>query len=285
MNEAVDFHEESRGLHKLLDGKMEILQHLPTQFKQWTIADIVRHLHAWNLAALLTTRSAVDFETYFTRARPYIEQQNVRQFERGEFGGLYGAGLLEEWWLGAEQVTATFRSIDPRQRLSWGGPSMSARSCISARLMETWAHGQAIYDLLGIERQETDRIKSIAVLGMNTFGWSFSVKGIEPPAQRPSVRLTAPSGAEWAWINEHSEDAICGDAVAFCQVVTQTRNIADTSLIVVGSDAKRWMDIAQCFAGPPSYPPLPGTRRYKAAEDVFPVDAWPSGGFGTERGM
>ncbi|HWT62324.1 MAG TPA: hypothetical protein VN150_07030, partial [Ochrobactrum sp.] len=142
----------------------------------------------------------------------------------------------------------------------WGGPSMSARSCISARLMETWSHGQAIYDLLGIERRDTDRIKSIAVLGMNTFKWSFSVKMIEPPKERPSVQLTGPSGAEWSWINEHSEEAISGDAVAFCQVVTQTRNIADTSLLVVGSDAQRWMDSAQCFAGPPSYPPLRGTR-------------------------
>lgn len=264
MEEASDFFDESRALRKLLHGKMEILQHLPTQFKQWTIADIVRHLHAWNRAALLTIRSAADFETYFARARPYIEQLNVRRFERNEFGELHGDGLLEEWWLGVEQVAATFRSRDPRQRLSWGGPSMSARSCISARLMETWSHGQAIYDLLGVERQDTDRIKSIAILGMNTFQWSFSVKEIEPPAERPSVRLTAPSGAEWAWLNEHSEDMISGDAVAFCQVVTQTRNVADTSLLVVGSDANRWMDIAQCFAGPPSYPPPSGTR-FRAA--------------------
>jgi len=33
---------------------------------------------------------------------------------------------------------------------------MSACSCITARQMETWAHGQAIYDELGQTRQNTD---------------------------------------------------------------------------------------------------------------------------------
>jgi len=26
---------------------------------------------------------------------------------------------------------------------------------------------------------------------------------------------------------------------------------ADTGLVAVGADASRWLDIAQCFAGPP----------------------------------
>ena len=51
-----------------------------------------------------------------------------------------------------------------------------------------------------------------------------------------------------------------GRAVEFCQVVTQTRNVADTTLRVVGEPARRWMAIAQCFAGPPENPPAPGAR-------------------------
>jgi len=45
--------------------------------------------------------------------------------------------------------------------------------------------------------------------------------------------------------------------------VTQVRNIADTKLRVVGEVAKRWMSIAQCFAGGAETPPAPGTR-YRA---------------------
>ena len=42
--------------------------------------------------------------------------------------------------------------------------------------------------------------------------------------------------------------------------MTQTRNIADTKLKVTGPVATDWMSKAQCFAGPPNPPPLPGTR-------------------------
>jgi len=35
-------------------------------------------------------------------------------------------------------------------RVKWIGVDMSARSCLTARLMETWAHGQEIYDILGV---------------------------------------------------------------------------------------------------------------------------------------
>ena len=38
---------------------------------------------------------------------------------------------------------------------------MSARSSISARLMETWAHGQEVYDHLGVVRVDADRIKAL----------------------------------------------------------------------------------------------------------------------------
>ena len=71
--------------------------------------------------------------------------------------------------------------------------------------METWAHGQEVFDALGLDRAEADRIKNIVVLGMNTFGWTYAVRKLDIPATVPQVRLTAPSGAEWVW-NEHEPD-------------------------------------------------------------------------------
>ena len=62
------------------------------------------------------------------------------------------------------------------------------------------------------------------------------------------------------WGEGSDEERIEGAASEFCQVVTQTRNVADTRLRVVGATARRWMSIAQCFAGPPEQPPAPGTR-------------------------
>jgi uncharacterized protein (TIGR03084 family) len=125
--------------------------------------------------------------------------------------------------------------------------------------METWAHGQEVFDVLGIERVEQDRVKNIVILGVNTFGWAYQVNGKPVPEAMPRLELTAPSGALWEF-GEPGGNLIAGLAVEFAQVSAQTRNIADTSLKVVGPVAAEWMSIAQCFAGGRETPPAPGSR-------------------------
>ncbi|MCV7082463.1 maleylpyruvate isomerase N-terminal domain-containing protein, partial [Mycolicibacterium insubricum] len=41
-------------------------------------------------------------------------------------------------------------------------PSMSAASMATARLMETWAHGLDVADALGVQREATPRLRSVA---------------------------------------------------------------------------------------------------------------------------
>jgi uncharacterized protein (TIGR03084 family) len=137
---------------------------------------------------------------------------------------------------------------------------MSVRSCVSARQMETWSHSQALFDMLGVERVETDRLRNIAIMGVNTFAFCFANRKLAVPTHRPHVQLTAPSGVAWEWNASDTDDRISGSAVDFCRVVAQTRNIADTALQVSGVVAQQWMSFAQCFAGPPHDAPPPGTR-------------------------
>jgi len=75
------------------------------------------------------------------------------------------------------------------------------------------------------------------------------------------VRIIAPSGETWEWNDPSEEEYVKGDASEFCHVVTQGRNVADTSLEVVGEVANQWMAIAQCFAGGAVDPPAPGERK------------------------
>jgi uncharacterized protein (TIGR03084 family) len=98
------------------------------------------------------------------------------------------------------------------------------------------------------------------VLGVNTFGWTFVNRGLDVPTPVPHVRLTAPSGETWTWNDPSEVELVEGNATEFCQVVTQVRGIGDTKLNVLGDVATRWMSIAQCFAGLPEDPPVPGTR-------------------------
>jgi len=132
----------------------------------------------------------------------------------------------------------------------------------TARYMETWAHGQDVYDLMRAARKPTDRIKNIAAIGVKTFGWTFVNRGLEVPGDLPYVRLDAPSGAVWEYGEPSETSRIAGSALEFCHVVTQGRNIADTSLEVTGDVATKWMAIAQCFAGGAVDPPKPGARNW-----------------------
>jgi uncharacterized protein (TIGR03084 family) len=140
---------------------------------------------------------------------------------------------------------------------------MSARSSITARLMETWAHGQEVYDQLGSVRLNKDRIRNIVVLGVNTYAWTFSNRKQPVPEPMPYLVLTSPSGEIWTYGEDQADNRIEGAAEEFCQVVTQVRNVADTRLTVLGTNATAWMEQAQCFAGPPQPPPAPGTRRIR----------------------
>jgi uncharacterized protein (TIGR03084 family) len=180
--------------------------------------------------------------------------------DRAGLKGLRGRHLLDHWREFYPEMAGRFAVADPKQRAPWFGPDMSVLSSITARLMETWAHAQALYDLLGRERVDTDRIRNIAILGVNTFGWTFTNRALPVPSNRPYVRLTAPSGVIWERGEPDPLNMIEGSATEFCQVVAQTRNIADTKLRTIGETATRWMLLAQCFAGPAHDPPPPGTR-------------------------
>lgn len=261
MQQAHDFLAESEALHALIAPLTDAELAQATAFKGWTVNDVIGHLHVWNQAADLSLTDQTGFERFFAGIRQHVADGSLRQAETRWLDGLAGRALVEAWIEGCRTVAAHFAAADPSLRVKWAGPDMSARSSITARLMETWAHGQEIYDQLGVVRQNADRIRNIVILGVNTYGWTFRVRGQEPPEPMPCLDLEAPSGERWTFAEPSEDECIRGRAEEFCQVVTQVRNIADTSLTVTGPNATRWMSQAQCFAGPPEEPPAPGTRR------------------------
>jgi uncharacterized protein (TIGR03084 family) len=258
MQQAQDFRDESAALAALLAPLGEADFEQETLFKHWTINNILRHLHVWNIAAGKSLEGDEAFAGFMAQLMGNGSRLRFTEMEATYLDGLSGRALLEAWSEGFDDLAARFANTDPKSRLKWVGPDMSAISSITARLMETWAHAQAIYDVRCVERVDTDRIGNVVRLGVNTYGWTFKNRKEEPPGPMPRVRLTAPSAAIWEY--GEGEDLVEGSASEFCQVVTQCRNIADTSLAVHGPVATRWMAFAQCFAGPPQDPPPPGAR-------------------------
>ncbi len=231
---------------------------LPTPSPGWSVADQIGHLTFFDGAAALaiTDRAAfVDHRNELYAA--FSDPLAVDHHTLNDFRQLAPADQLAAWRTNRAALAAAARSLADGDRIEWYGPSMGAKSFVTARLMEVWAHGQDVVDALGVARPDTDRLVHISQLGVITRGWSYVVRGEQPPAAPVRVELEAPSGAVWAWGPEDATDTVAGPAGDFCRVVTQRRNVADTRLVVTGEFARDWMGKAQAFAGGPTSGPAP----------------------------
>ncbi len=228
----------------------------PTPAAGWSVRDQIGHLHYFDGTAYLSATEPAAFLAHREEVMADVGgfEESTLAFARS----VPADELLGAWRLGREALVGVLGAVDARARLEWYGPPMGAMSFATARLMETWAHGQDVVDAVGAPRPATGRLRHIADLGVRTRGFSYAVRGLDPPAAEVRVELEAPSGAEWAWGDPAAADRVAGPALDFCLVVTQRRHLADTALDVEGPAAQGWMAIAQAFAGGPGpgRPPL-----------------------------
>jgi uncharacterized protein (TIGR03084 family) len=249
--QAADLKEEGEELKRVLDDLGEADWSRITPFKNWTVNQVVQHLHGSDKMAVLALKDADGFAV--AKADPKVVGATMNPTEEGLV-------LLDTWWSYFSEMCELLGSSDPKRRVPWFGPDMGVMMFTTARQMESWSHGQDIFDMFGKPRINSNRLKNIAVIGVKTYGWTFANRKQDIPGPPPYVRLVSPEGDIWEFNDPSDENCVAGDAVEFCHVVTQGRNIADVNLDVVGEPATLWMDIAQCFAGPPEDPPAPGSR-------------------------
>jgi uncharacterized protein (TIGR03084 family) len=221
----------------------------------WTILDQVTHLAYFDDATRLSITDPARFQA--EAGQLTADGQDFPDRIAAQFHDTAPPEALA-WFAGSrDRLAATFREADPATRLPWYGPAMSPASSVTARLMETWAHGQDVLDTIGIARVPTDRLRHVADLGIRARRYSYAVNGLTVPADPIRVELAAPDGQSWTWGPAGARDRVAGDAVDFCLVVTQRRHRDDTRLDVRGPVAAQWIGIAQAFAGAagPGRPP------------------------------
>ncbi|MEP6561415.1 MAG: TIGR03084 family metal-binding protein [Nakamurella sp.] len=216
----------------------------------WTVAHQIAHLHWTDALTLLSCRNPAEFASARERllAASLTDRIDAAAAEGAQ---VPGSELLAQWRTGRAEVLMALGDVPPGTRLEWIGPPMGAGTMASARIMETWAHGQDIADALGVDRAPTDRIRHVADLGVRTRDHGFRVHGLAAPESEFRIELTAPSGAKWVWGPDDADQAVSGPAVDFALLVTQRRHPDDLALVAVGSAAAQWLTIAQAFAGAP----------------------------------
>ena len=245
-----DLAAESQSVDGLLAGLDPAGWDRPTPAAGWAIRDQASHLAYFDDTAVM---AATDPDRFRSEAAEVMASgTDFADVVAERLRAMPPADLLA-WVRSARAgLLAAFAGLDPRARMPWYGPDMSVASSATARLMETWAHGQDIADALGTAREPTGRLRHIAHLGVSTRGFAFALRRRAVPGTPVRVELAAPGGGTWAWGPDGADDRVTGPAVDFCLVVTQRRNLADTALTVTGPAAAEWIAIAQAFAGLPT---------------------------------
>jgi uncharacterized protein (TIGR03084 family) len=230
---------------------------VPTPAVGWAVRDQISHLWFFDDRAI---KAATDPEAFIADAKAILTATGDPSVEHGRT--VPPEQLLEDWREGRAKMIGVLRGLDPSARIVWYGPAMGARSFATARLMETWAHGQDVADAVGVHRLPTARLRHVAHIGVRARPFSYATRNAPVPEGELFVSLDPPGGGEpWTWGDGGAVDRVTGPALDFCLVVTQRRHPDDTALVAEGPLAQDWMRVAQAFAGPPGAGRQPGQFR------------------------
>lgn len=209
----------------------------PTPAVGWTIAHQIAHLAAAdeNVLTAILTPDAFDLAASDADA------------DAAEGAAQPRSHLLQRWRAGRAEVATALRGIPLDHAFPWYGSELTARLMVPLRLMETWAHGQDVFDALGVARPPTNRLRHVAALGVVGRELSFYAAQLPMPTEPFRVELTGPDDQTWTWGPDDARQRVRGSALDFCLRVTQRRSLAETGLTAVGTDAEKWLDIARVF--------------------------------------
>jgi uncharacterized protein (TIGR03084 family) len=256
-----DLREESAELDGLVAALPDAGWAAPTPAAGWTVAHQIAHL-AWTDES--AHRAIVDPEGFVAAAAVTLADGNAERFvdaAAADGARLAPPDILARWRAARDDLAGALAAGPAGTKIPWFGPPMSTPSLATARLMETWAHGEDVAAALGVTRAPTARLRHIAHLGTRTRRFSFLVRGLPAPDAEVRVELTAPGGGLWTFGPEDAPERVTGPAADFCLLVTRRRHRDDLAVTAEGPGAHRWLDIAQAFAGPPGGDPAPAAAR------------------------
>jgi uncharacterized protein (TIGR03084 family) len=217
----------------------------PTPARGWDVRDTVSHLADTDEMAIATatgTPGSINERAAMAASGEDVTYQGVLHGRR-----LSGPAVLTWWESTCESLGEMFLTLDPNQRVAWG-IGMRPPSLVTARLMETWAHGLDVCRGIGVEPVDTDRLAHVAWLATRALPYAYTVAGREPPPEPVRVELTLPSGAQWSMGPPAAENRITGPAGEYCRVFVQRLAREDaTNVHAIGPAANDALAVARAF--------------------------------------
>lgn len=250
MTIADDLRAEYEELDSLVADLDDAQWQQSTPSEGWTIAHQIGHILWTDRVSLV---AATDADEFVARVAAVGENDPLGFVDAAAEieAARAPADLLADWRATRERLVTALDAVPNGVKLPWFGPPMSATSMMTARIMETWAHGLDVADALGVVVEPTDRLRNVVHIGVRTRDFAYMVNGRTVPADPFLVEVTGPGGDLWTWGPPDASNIVRGPALHFAQLVTQRRALADLDLEIIGDDAAQWASIAQCFAGPP----------------------------------
>jgi uncharacterized protein (TIGR03084 family) len=218
----------------------------PTPAKGWDVRDTVAHLADTDEIAMDTClggpRPLNDFAARFASAEDTTLWGVLRGRRRP------GREVLAWWEETSTRERDVLAALDPAVRVPWG-LGMRPPSFVTARLMESWAHGLDVRTTLGLPVVDDGTLQHVAWLSYRALPYAFSFAGREAPSGELRVELSSPSGDEtWEYGPAGAPNRITGPAGEFCRLFVKrlTRDEAE-GLVAEGDGAVAALEVARAF--------------------------------------
>lgn len=248
--------EDLEAEHAALDSRVAGLSPdefaTPTPAIGWSVADQISHLAYFDRSATLAINDRAAFELH--RSELFRTVAAEPDVALGRF--VASAELLASWREARSRLLEAARDVLARgelQRVAWYGPEMGFLSFLTARLMETWAHGQDVADALGLPPVVSARLRHVIHLGVAARAHAFAVHGVTDPGDPVVVRTRNPLDETDVWVfgDEDAAGLVSGSALGLALVFTQRRKPEEADVRAEGATAELFLSVAQAFAGPP----------------------------------
>jgi len=217
----------------------------PTAARGWDVRDTIAHLADTDEIAIDTLddgpRSLNRFVTMLASSKDVTLWGVLRGRRRS------GADVLAWWERTSASERGRLRGLETTARVPWG-IGMGRPAFVTARLMETWAHGLDVRGAVGAPAVDTDRLRHIAFLATRALPYAFSFAGRALPATKLRVELDLPSGEQWTHGPADAADRITGPVGQYCRVFVQRMPRSEAhGLLATGAGAREALLVARAF--------------------------------------